>query len=382
MKKDWMDDECALEKEFPDEDAGRKGKKEKREKSSEVGRRIIEYLERYPATIEEVSKKTEINKETVKSNLRGRLMYLGLLRKLDKGKYVAKWISDEEIRVKASYRYLEEMLRRRPSSEEVAIGLKETPQRSKELLLKYIPRYSEPGPEEIRRSCLALAKIIAYGSLKFPNKKALFRYGTEHLVVDGLDLETLNEILAGVPTERLDEAMDYLKKFPGMRPRLEYQDRGNKRHYTVKWSLDAIDYLHTCCPKDQSAEVLIPCRPKANLSRYWELKKLVGGESRSYAMAGIEAIARYCVPTPKVLEDLLNWLRSTDNKQDILAILKMFCRNGLEVGEIDESLKVHICETLSAIAFEAGQSIEEFDDRWIALEILKMADVRNDRTSG
>jgi hypothetical protein len=256
---DLMDDEWALENEFPDQDAGRKKKKEKREKSSEVGRKIIEYLERYPATIEELSKKTGINKETVKSNLRGRLMDLGLLRKLDKGKYVAKWISDEEIRVKASCRYLEEMLRRKPASQEVAIDIKETPQRSKELLLKYIPRYAEPGPEEIRMSCLALAKIIAYGNLKFPNKKALFGYGIEHLVVDGLDLETLNEILNGIPAEKLDEARDYLKKFPGMRARIIDEDRGNKRYYTVKWSLDAIDYLHACCPKDQFAEVPIPC---------------------------------------------------------------------------------------------------------------------------
>lgn len=113
-EEDLMDEERALENRFPDRDAGWKEKKEKREKSSEVGRKIIEYLERYPATIEEISKKTGIKKETVKSNLRGRLMYLGLLRKLDKGKYVAKWIGDEEIRVKASYRYLEEMLREDP----------------------------------------------------------------------------------------------------------------------------------------------------------------------------------------------------------------------------------------------------------------------------
>jgi hypothetical protein len=119
------------------------------------------------------------------------------------------------------------------------------------------------------------------------------------------------------------------------------------------------------------------------LSRYWELKKLVDGQGRSYAMAGIEAIAGYCVPAPKVLEDLLDWLGSSDNKQDILTILtilKMFCRNGLEVGEIHEAQKVQICDALSEIAFEAGQSIEEFADRWTALEIIKMADVRRDLT--
>jgi hypothetical protein len=375
-----MDDELALENEFPDQYAGRKGRKEKREKSSEIGRKIIEYLERYPATIEELSKKTGVNKETVKSNLRGRLMYLGLVRKLDKGKYVAKWISDEEIRVKASYRYLKEMLRRRPASQEVAISIKETPQKSKNLLLKYIPRYAEPGSEEIRMSCLALAKIIAYGNLKSPNKKALFGHGIEHLVVDGLDLETLNEILNGIPAEKLEEARDYLKKFPGMRARMVYQDRGNKRHYTVKWSLDAIDYLHTCRPKDQSAEVPIPRRPKANLSRYWELKKLVDGRSGSYAMAEISAIAQYCVPTPKVLEDLLNWVVSAENKQDILTILKMFCRNGLEVEEINEGQKDQTCEALSKIAFEADKSIEESADRWTALEIIKMVDARKDLT--
>ena len=85
-----MENECDLEPLRLCKNAGEKGKKP-REKSSEVGIRLIQYLERYPATPKELSDETEIDYDTVKSNLRVRLKNLGLLRQLDNGKYVAKW---------------------------------------------------------------------------------------------------------------------------------------------------------------------------------------------------------------------------------------------------------------------------------------------------
>jgi DNA-binding CsgD family transcriptional regulator len=374
---------CDMRQEELNEDAGRRSKKS-RAKSSEIGRNIIEYLERNPATPKELSDDLGINRNTVKSNLRGRLMNLGLLRQLDSGKYVARWISDEEIRVRAAYSNLDGKLKRRPSPEEIAICIKEPPQKSRELLLKYIPRYAEPKEEEIHSYSKVLAKIIAYGGLEFSSKKTLYGKGIEHIVVEGLDQETLNEILTGVPEGKLEEARTYLKKFPEMRAKLTHEDRGAIRHYKVKWSYDAVNYLHIYCPKDQIAEASIPRRPRGNLSRYQELRSLVNGEKRRYAIGRIEELAENCVPAPIVIEDLLNWLRSSDKKEDILIILKMFCKNGLEVDQINEGQRVQLCSALSEIAFETSQINEndyplEYAERWISFEILKMLDRKRDK---
>ena len=371
-----MENECDLEPLRLFKNAGEKGKKP-REKSSEVGMRLIQYLERYPATPKKLSDETEIDYDTVKSNLRVRLKNLGLLRQLDNGKYVAKWIGDEEVQVKAACFELEEKLRRRPRPEEIALCIKESPQRSKELILKYYPRYTEPEDEEIQSAGKALARIIAIGILELPSKKTLFKRGIEEVTVKGIDQETLNEVLTGIPEAELEEAKTYLKKFPGMRPKLTFEDKGNKRHYKVKWSYDARDYLHIYCPKDKFAWATLPRRLRADPSRYWKMIDQVDGEKRSYVMARLEEMSRIYAPTQSIINSLLNRLDVSGIKEDMLAILKMFVQNGLEVGRFSEVQKVKLSNRLAEIAFKISRASEdeyphEYDERWRALEIIKM----------
>jgi len=361
-----------------------KRKKPRNAKSNELGRKLIEHLERYPATPKELSDQTGINHETVRSNLRGRLMDLGLLRQLDDGKYVAKWISDEEIRVKVAYRDLGEKLMRRPGPEELAIYLKESPPKTKELLLKYIPRYHEPTDEVICSAGEILARTIALGSLEFPSKRTFYVKGIERLLVDGLDQNAFNKIFAGSSQTEIQAAHDYLMKFPEMRVKMSHEDKNKFRHYTAKWSYDALNYLDVYCPKDQTAECALPRRLKASCDRYYNLRLLADGEKRQYAMSELQEMARYFVPTPSVIEDLLQWLTTSDKKGDILSIVKMFCHNGLEVDEIRDEQKAKLCDIVSRLAFEASLSNEggsqEYDAGWNAFEIIKILDKNRERT--
>ncbi len=375
-----MENKCDLEPQRLGKNAGKKGRKP-RERSSEIGMRLIQYLERYPATPKQLSDKTEINYDTVKSNLRGRLKDLGLLRPLDNGKYVAKWIDDEEVQVRAACFELEEKLRRRPRPEEVALCIKESPQKSKKLILKYYPRYTEPANEEIQSSGKALARIIAIGILKLPGKKTLFQRRIEKVTVKGIDQQTLNEVLTGIAKAELEEAKAYLEKFPGMRPKLTFEDKDNKRHYKVKWSYDARDYLHIYCPKDQLAEAIIPRMLGEDPNRYWKLIDQGDGEKRSYAMARLVEMSRIYAPKLSTIDNLLERLDVSVLKEDMLVILKMFVQNGLEVGEISEDEKAKLSNRLSDIAFETSRASEdeyphEYLERWRALEIIKMLNVK------
>jgi hypothetical protein len=77
-------------------------------------------------------------------------------------------------------------------------------------------------------SAKTLYKMIILGALELPNKKELFEKGIIGLVVEGIDQETLTEILEKRTSIDLDNSKSYLAEFPETRPVVIFTEEHNR----------------------------------------------------------------------------------------------------------------------------------------------------------
>jgi hypothetical protein len=149
-------------------------------------------------------------------------------------------------------------------------------------------------------SAKTLYKMIILGALELPNKKELFEKGIIGLVVEGIDRETLTEILEKKTSIDLDNSKSYLAEFPETRLKVIFTEEHNWIRYNVKWSNDARILLNAIDPWKQTAEIRIPRKyDKGNQSGRLSGSDLVSG------LEIAELLADLYVPTEQIIGFLL-----------------------------------------------------------------------------
>jgi hypothetical protein len=256
-------------------------------------------------------------------------------------------------------------LLRNPLPEELAGLIRKSRSEAKDVLIKYLPGYREPTSDEMESSAKTLYKTIVLGALDLPNKKKLFEKGIIGLVVEGIDQETLNEILEKRPSIDLDNARSYLDEFPDARPEVIFTEEHNWIRCHVKWHdetkilLDAIDSWK------QTAEIRIPRKyDKSNQGGR------LGGRDIVSSFEIAQELADLYVPSEKIIGFLLDVAVEPHGNLDVLGTLKKYCQNALEVGQIDKETKKMLEIGLIQAAFFGFHS--DFSERNAAFDILDM----------
>jgi hypothetical protein len=330
---------------------------------------ILKYLgENGPASYGKISNDLGIPQSTVENRIREILIDRhGLVRKLPNDKFALKWYTDEEETAIA----LKRKLLRNPLPEELAGIIRKSRSEAKDLLIKYIPGYRESTDDEIASSAKILFKTIILGALELPNKKELFEKGIIGLVVEGIDQETLTEILEKRTSIDLDNARSYLDEFPDARPEVIFTEEHNWIRYRVKWSEDVRMLLGAIDSWKQTAEIRIPRKyDKRNQGGR------LGGRDIVSALEIAEELADLYVPSEKIIGFLLDVAVKPHGNLVVLATLKKYCQNALEVGQIDEKVKdMLIPGLIEAVFFGDSNDLEE---RNIAFDLIEMLEARNE----
>jgi len=352
----------------------------KRLKNYEAARMIIDRLEeKGPATPKQLRDELGVPKNSVYRNLRVMLHEkLGIVERLDNDKYGLKWHLPEEDEVKLHYHRTKRKLKRNPTPEEMAGLIKEAPDDARRLLFKYIPFYREPDQNEISSAASEVWNMIVWGGLygKFKTKKNWFETGVTKVAIDGIDQETFDQIMNGEPPVQLDEAIHYLESFPEMGPRIISDKEGARIWYKIEWTDDVKNILHPSYPWRKRFEVLLPRR--LDLKLYRRYKNFLDRNS-DYALARISEMARRCVPSQGVIDDLLIWMEGPEKSYHALTALDYFCKNGLEVDQLDEETQRKVANSLLDSFF--GETSSDDLMYGSALEIIEMLDVRDGEVS-
>jgi len=210
-------------------------------------------------------------------------------------------------------------LLRNPCPEEFAGIVKKPPSEARELLVKYIAGYREPTDDEITSSAEALWMRIVAG-LDLPNKKYWFERGVVTVSVEGIDEKTLNKILVYKSPVMMDEAINYLREFPDMEPKVVVKEEGNLARIKVEWSDDAKRTLYPIDFWKQTLEFKIP--------RKFDDSSCIGGSSPWERIEIAELLAEIYVPTPKIIDSLIELVGLSHYEVQVLIVLKKFCENG------------------------------------------------------
>jgi len=346
----------------------------------DTARMIIDRLdEKGPATQHQLSEELNVHRNSINRNVRGFLLKrLGIVEQLDNHKYGLKWHIPEEDNVKLHYHRMKRKLRRNPTPEEMAGLIKEAPGDARRLLFKYIPFYREPDRNEISAAASEIWDMIVWGGLhsEFETKKGLFQKGVAEVVVFGIDQGTFDRIMNGKPTVELDEARRYLEDFPEMGPKITSEKKGSARiSYKVEWTDDAKNILHPLLHSDhfwiKKSTIQLPRRLEVKLYRRY--KKFFGRDD-DYLLMRIGEMAKGRVPSQEAIADIFTWIESSERRDRALEVLRDFCKNGLEVGHLDEETKRKIVNSLLDTFFSATS-----DDGLCepAMEIIEMLDVRD-----
>ncbi len=335
---------------------------------------IIKYLgDNGPASYEKISEDLGMKKGTVESAIRNVLIKKhGLVKKHPKDKWALKWYADEE----ETANILKMKLLRNPQPEELAGIIKRSAADARELLVKYIPGYREPTDYEINSSAEALwMRIVA--CLDLPNKKYWFEHEVTNVSVDGIDEKTLYKIISDKSAAVVDEAINYLREFPDMEPSVAIEEEGNLARIKVEWSDDAKRTLYPIDFWKQTLEIKIP--------RKYNDMSCIGGSSPWERIEIAELLAEIYVPTPKIIDSLIELVGLPHYEVQVLIVLKKFCENALEVDQLDEKTKKMIVLYLLNVAFVMDISKHErhyerpsddLKERNKAFEIIELLDVR------
>ena len=347
----------------------------KRRENYETAKMIIDRLEeKGPATQKQLIEELGVPKNTMNNNIRNILLEkLGIVEQLDNHKYGLKWHLPEEDEVKLHYHRTKRKLRRNPTPEEMAGLIKEAPDDVRRLLFKYIQFYREPDPNEIASAASEVWNMVVLGGLcgRFKTKKIWFEMRVPKLIIEGIDQGTFDQIMKGDPSAHLDEARHYLEDFPDMRPRIVYDKDGSRVSYKVDWTDDVKNILHSSDLWCNRFEVQIPTRLDRNLyRRYKEFLDRNG----DYAIARISEMAIRCVPSREAIDDLLIWVDEPDKRYHALTALGYFCKNGIEVDQLDDETRNRVVNSLLDSFF--GETSDDLMYEQ-ALEIIEMLDGRD-----
>lgn len=356
----------------------KKGKHEK----GEATKMIFDRLEKGPATPKQLEDELGLPHNTIMDNLRDSLLSkLKIFKQLQDGTYALKWYSPEEDNVKSPYNSLERKLLRPPTPKELSSYIKRTPDEAKPLLFKYIPGYREPTEEEIDRSAKDLWMLLVCGCFDLTAKKAWFEDGIVEVLVDGVDGETLNEILEGKPSADFDKAKKYLEEFSQLKPEITETRMGSRIIYRVNWSEEVKRILFAMDLWHQSAEILIPFKyDNDNEYPFGDYEYPWGSFEVS------EHLAANHVLSPRVMAHFLRFIGLPRHESRVLATLKKFCQNAIEVSCLDEDVKEKIALKLKDVAFvrdyknlqrdyeKPSDAVKERND---AFDIIEFLNLRN-----
>jgi hypothetical protein len=330
---------------------------------------IIKYLvDNGPATYTELERELGIPMRTIENAVRVILLKRHkLIKKLSNDKYALIWYVEEE----AAAKNLKRKLLRNPHPEELAGIIRKSRSEAKDLLVKYIPGYREPTSDEVASSAKILFKTIILGSLELPSKKELFEKGIIGLVVEGIDQETLNEILEMKTSIDLDNARSYRDEFPDARPEVIFTEEHNWIRARVKWSEDVRMLLGSIDSWKQTAEIRIPRKyDKRNQGGR------IGGRDIVSGLEIAQVLADLYVPSEKIIGFLLDVAVKPHGDLVVLGTLKKYCQNALEVGQLDEKVKDLLIPGLIEAVFFGDYNDPE--ERNIAFDIIELLEARNE----
>jgi hypothetical protein len=330
---------------------------------------ILKYLgENGPASYGKISHDLGIPPRTVENGVMEILKKRhGLVRKLPNDKFALKWYTDEE----ETANTLKRKLLRNPLPEELAGLIRKSQSEAKDVLIKYLPGYREPTSDEMASSAKILFKTIILGALELPSKKELFEKGIAKLTVEGIDQETLTEILEKRTSINLDKSKSYLAEFPETRPEVIFTEEHNWIRYNVKWSYDARILLNAIDTWKQTTEMRIPRKyDKGNQSGRLSGSDLVSG------LEIAELLADFYVPTEQIIGFLLRVASEPHGDLIVLATLRKYCQNALEVGQIDKRIENLLVAGLIDAAFFGFHN--DLSERNEAFDIIDMLGSRGE----
>lgn len=339
---------------------------------------ILKYLAEYgQASYKDLSENVPLPLRTVEYGIR-RLKSFDLVKKLPNDKYALKWYSEE----KDEAERLKRKLLRNPTPTEFAFLIKKTQSEARDLLFKFIPDYREPSDEEVLSSKKSLWRMLVLGGVKLPGKKFWFENGIIKVIVEGVDRETLEENLSHKQTEDFDEAENCLKEFPQLKPMMVVEPKGIEIFYKVDWSEEVKQILCNTGSWRQTTEISIPFN-------YDNDSDCPFGEDSENPWEGFEVaenLASNYVLSPRVMLHFLKFVGLPHYENRVLATLKTYCQNAIEVDQLDSETKDKIALRLKDVAFvrdyeKLHRNYENcdgaIDERNEAFEIIEFLDLRN-----
>lgn len=229
-------------------------------------------------------------------------------------------------------------------------------------------------------SAKTLWKMLVSGSVKLPGKKGWFEEGIVKAIVKGVDRETLSEILDYKPPADLDKAKTYLEEFSQLKLKIVETKKGKEIVYEVVWREEIRDILNEFRQWSQTTEILIPLKYD-NESNY-----PFGGEYPWESFEISEDLAENYVLSPRVMVHFLKFVGLPHCERRVLATLKRFCQNAIEVGCLDDETKEKIISKLNDVAFvrnyktlrrDYEKSSDAIKERNDAFDIIEFLNFRN-----
>jgi hypothetical protein len=190
-----------------------------------------------------------------------------------------------------------------------------------------------------------------------------------------IDQETFDRITIGEPSVELDEARRYLEDIPEMGPRITSKRDGTRISYKIEWTDDVENTLHPLMHSSsfwrKRFEVQLPRRLDQRLYRRY---KQFLGRNGDYVLARISELAEKSAPSQEAIDDILRWMKSPENGHQALTALEYFCKNGLEVGQLDDETQTKIVNSLLDAFFYKMSKDQVYEP---ALEIIRMLNVKD-----
>ena len=265
-------------------------------KSRDATKEVFHRLEKGPASPKMLKDELDLNHSSVMYALRESILaQIGLFKQLPGDKYAVKWFDVEEDVVKTAFNGLKKKLFRSPTPEEFAGHINKKPNEARDLLLKNIPGYREPTEDEIAISAKVLWKMLTRGSWissDLPTKKEFFEKGVIKVVVEGIDQETLNEILQNKPSVSRDDSNKYFAEFPEMKPIIIEVMAGKQTVYKVHWNDEVKRVLRAIDSWNKTAQIRIPLRFDEREGKY-----RFGGQNPWEAICHAEQLAEIYAPS-------------------------------------------------------------------------------------
>lgn len=323
-----------------------------------------------------IEKKLKIPHSTLHGYLH-ELYEIGVIKEYKDG---WAWVeySDDEEKIKSSYEKLRKKFFGEPPLMAVAIEIKETTEKTKELLSKYT-LYREPTEEEMAKSSMEIQIYLLWKcwidqKLHERNfKKWGLEKGVEKLAYSGIDSNSFSKLIHRQDMPPINEVLEYSENIPEAAS-VDEKIEGSTAHYNFIWSEEAKTIFEILGGKlklwDGKGMILLP--RKLNKNEYNKYKSWIYRKP-DYALDRIKDLARVSVPDDKALEDCLDWLKNPDfiSREDVLSILRFFCINARDCEAIALEKEEAILEIMASIAF--NEEVEEIL-RWESLNIIKIFD--------